>query len=430
MLKQLNARGVGPQPEYHLDLAPRLNLFTGDNGLGKTFILDLLWYGCTFTWAGEPAFPTSSGQETPFINSVFDIDASGVHNQLQANYDWNTERWVRKIKPTIDLSAIAVYASVNNIYAVWDTARTPFLDAEGDNARFWDSGRRPDTFPSSFLFSRETLWNSLQIQNKTACNGILSDLVNWQFSQKEQSREAFKIMQEVLKTLSAPDEVLKFGQTKRLSSSDVRDIPTITMAYGEVPIILSSSAVRRIIEISYLLVWSWLEHVEAAKLRKLPVAKTFVLVIDEVENHLHPRWQRAILPALLKVVSCLSKEISIQLFVTTHSPLVLASLETVAKQDDKLFLVTQENHDVIIEEPDWLKFGEASSWLTSEIFGLEQARSIEAEEVILQSRKLMLGELEELPADIRTREEMEARLKQILSPTDRFWMEWDVGERP
>ena len=135
------------------------------------------------------------------------------------------------------------------------------------------------------------------------------------------------------------------------------------------------------------------------------------------------------MPALLKVVNCLSKEISIQLFVTTHSPLVLASLETVAKQEDKLFLVTQENKDVIIEEPDWLKFGEASSWLTSEIFGLEQARSIEAEEVILQSRKLMLGELDELPPNLRTREDMEVRLKQILSPTDRFWMEWDVGER-
>ncbi len=340
-------------PEYHLNLAPRLNLFTGDNGLGKTFILDHLWFGWTSTWAVEPALPTSTETDSPFINSVFDIDTSGAHNQLQATYDRHGERWIRPLKTTIDLSAIAIYASVQNSYAVWDTARTPFLDPEGDKEPYLDSGRRQDAFPSAFLFSRDTLWNGLQIQKKTACKGIQSDFVNWQFSQKAQSREAFEIIQAVLQNLSAPDEILQFGQTQRLSSIDVRDIPSIATAYGDVPIILCSSAVRRIIEISYLLVWSWLEHVEAAKLRKLPVAKTFVLVIDEVENHLHPKWQRVILPALLKVVSCLSKDTSIQLFVTTHSPLVLASLETVAKQDDKLFLVTPANNDVIIEDADW-----------------------------------------------------------------------------
>src|SRR5258708_33307191 len=38
-LGSLNIRGVGPADNIEIDAAKRLNLFTGDNGLGKTFIL-------------------------------------------------------------------------------------------------------------------------------------------------------------------------------------------------------------------------------------------------------------------------------------------------------------------------------------------------------------------------------------------------------
>jgi hypothetical protein len=428
MLKELHAKGVGPQSEYHLDLGSRLNLFTGDNGLGKTFILDLLWYGCTWTWADEPAHPRSSSAEPPSIQSVLGPSASMVESQLKADFDWSTERWKRGGQPSEEVAMLAIYASVQNSYAVWDTVRTPFLDGEGGDAPLWSLDRRSPVFPESYLFSRETLWNGLQFQNKPVCNGILSDIVNWQYSPKAQSKLAFQTLEKVLKELSAPDELLKFGQTMRLSTADVRDIPTILMPYGEIPIVLSSSAIRRIIEISYLLVWSWLEHLEAAKLKKLPVAKTIVLVIDEVENHLHPKWQRAILPALLRVVNCLSEDVKVQLFVTTHSPLVLASLENEVGADDKLFLLTQSNNEVTLVEEDWIKLGEASSWLTSEIFGLQQARSLEAEKVILYSRQLMLGQLEEIPGELRSRAQMEKKLREYLSPTDRFWMEWDLGE--
>ena len=39
-----------------------------------------------------------------------------------------------------------------------------------------------------------------------------------------------------------------------------------------------------------------------------------ILLIDEIENHLHPTWQRRVIPALLKHFP------SLQIFATTHSP--------------------------------------------------------------------------------------------------------------
>ena len=47
-----------------------------------------------------------------------------------------------------------------------------------------------------------------------------------------------------------------------------------------------------------------------------------VLLIDEVENHLHPTWQRRVIPALREHFP------SLQIFATTHSPFVVAGLRT------------------------------------------------------------------------------------------------------
>ena len=46
-----------------------------------------------------------------------------------------------------------------------------------------------------------------------------------------------------------------------------------------------------------------------------------VLLIDEIENHLHPTWQRRVIPALLEHFP------GLQIFATTHSPFVVAGLQ-------------------------------------------------------------------------------------------------------
>ena len=46
-----------------------------------------------------------------------------------------------------------------------------------------------------------------------------------------------------------------------------------------------------------------------------------ILLIDEIENHLHPTWQRRVIPTLLKQFP------KLQIFATTHSPFVVAGLK-------------------------------------------------------------------------------------------------------
>ena len=46
-----------------------------------------------------------------------------------------------------------------------------------------------------------------------------------------------------------------------------------------------------------------------------------ILLVDEIENHLHPTWQRRVIPALLEHFP------GLQIFATTHSPFVVAGLK-------------------------------------------------------------------------------------------------------
>ena len=51
MLNYLKLENVGPSPEMEIDFKPRMNFLAGDNGLGKTFLLDIAWWALTRTWA-------------------------------------------------------------------------------------------------------------------------------------------------------------------------------------------------------------------------------------------------------------------------------------------------------------------------------------------------------------------------------------------
>lgn len=59
------------------------------------------------------------------------------------------------------------------------------------------------------------------------------------------------------------------------------------------------------------------EHYDEAD---MPLNEPVTLILDEPENHLHPAWQRRVLPAVQKLFP------KAQMFVVTHSPFVVSSL--------------------------------------------------------------------------------------------------------
>ena len=73
--------------------------------------------------------------------------------------------------------------------------------------------------------------------------------------------------------------------------------------------------------------------------------KPAILFIDEIENHLHPTWQRRVIPALLDHFP------GLQIFATTHSPFVVAGLKAgqvhLLRRDENGVTATTNTEDVI-----------------------------------------------------------------------------------
>jgi hypothetical protein len=150
--------------------------------------------------------------------------------------------------------------------------------------------------------------------------------------------------------------------------------------------------------------------------------------MDETEAHLHPRWQRTILPAILKIIEELQEKMTVQAFITTYSPLVLASVEPIFDaEQDKLFLFELNQKEVTLNEIPWAKQGDVIGWLTSEIFGLKQARSKEAEQVIEAAQAWMRkDDMSEFPENLNTKEKIHQQLLKLLPGHDPFFPRWIV----
>jgi hypothetical protein len=401
MLESMHLKNVGPAPEMDLRLAQRLNLITGDNGLGKSFLLDIAWWALTRTWARYLVLPSPS-QGKPRIAYSYTKSTPRSYS-YESTYDRKAERWsVNNGRPAIP--GLVLYAQVDGGFSVWDPARN-----------YWKTDT-PDR-PSSYLFEPHEVW-----EGNTHCEGLIRDWASWQ----RENGEAFNMLTKVLQVLSPPGgKPLVPGDLRKLTVDDPKRYPTLRMPYGQdVAVTHSSAGMRRIIALTYLLIWAWQEHIAAAEVRGDDPAREIIFLIDEIEAHLHPQWQRRIVPAVLNVMDALTgnHRSRVQLITATHSPLVLASVEPLFDvKKDAWFDLDLEEARVVLRKREFVRRGEVSNWLTSEAFDLGKARSLEAESAI-ETALALLHQKDPPWQDV---ESANQKLHAAgLPDIDPFWVRW------
>jgi predicted ATPase len=104
-----------------------------------------------------------------------------------------------------------------------------------------------------------------------------------------------------------------------------------------------------------------------------------IVLIDEIEQHLHPRWQKRIIKLLHE------KFQSIQFICTTHAPLCVVGTTDLSDRDCELILFREsEDHVEALEDIKPPRGFRADQVLTSYLFGLDttsdDATKIEIEE--------------------------------------------------
>ena len=420
MLNTLDVKGIGPAPSMHLEFGNRLNIITGDNGLGKSFILDIAFWAVTRRWPVEinPALIAGS-MARPRLNPrnaeiSFSFTGKTRPVAYTSKFDPETQSWTgssgRPANP-----GLVIYAMADGSFAIWDPARNYWITRNNIDIQ--------DRVPA-YVMSPKEVWDGLSGKGgNRLCKGLIDDLVNWQLEGKDR----WNFFCKCLKVLSSSsEESMHMGELTKVSLDDARDIPTIVTSFGlEIPITQASSGVRRILAIAYLLIWSWYEHKAASILKGDAPADQMIILVDEIESHLHPKWQFSIMGSLLDVVNQLAGSIPVQIIAVTHSPQILTSLEPLFDPDKDAWFdidLINENGQQSVEllRKDFEPHGTSGNWLTSDAFDLPSDRAPKYKD--LMDRASLI--LESNQPELHQVRNVYKELLQALNPKDSFLFRW------
>lgn len=129
-----------------------------------------------------------------------------------------------------------------------------------------------------------------------------------------------------------------------------------------------------------------------------------VVLVDEIDAHLHPAWQR-------KVISTLRETFpNLQFIVTTHSPLTVGGA-----RDGEVVLLKREGDKVVAETDfDSVQGWRADQILTSDLFGLTSTRDAETERLLEERRALFAKGEQRTEEENRRFEELAVELQAFL----------------
>jgi energy-coupling factor transporter ATP-binding protein EcfA2 len=190
---------------------------------------------------------------------------------------------------------------------------------------------------------------------------------------------------------------------------DVHDIRVeLNMRPGGVPRVEAKTddgwIALRDLSLGYRATMAWMIDLaarmfEAYPNSKNPLAEPAVVLVDEIDLHLHPKWQRDLLARLTERFP------QTQFIATAHSPLVVQ-----AAPDANIAVLRRKGDHVIIDQD----AGSVRGWrvdqiLTSDLFGLPSARD-PAQDELRQRREAILGKSRLTRADKAELSRIEAKL--------------------
>lgn len=134
-----------------------------------------------------------------------------------------------------------------------------------------------------------------------------------------------------------------------------------------------------------------------------PLHEEAVVLVDELDLHLHPKWQRDIVPTLSKVFP------RVQFIVTTHSPHVLQSMA-----DVNLYVLRRDetSGEITVERSDVTNF---TGWTVEEILS-ETMELKEGVRSVVYNEKKRAFENALKAKDRQAAEQLYAELEQMMRP--------------
>lgn len=381
------------------DRPARWTLIVGDNGVGKTTLLQCLArMRPVFNERPDEDFGPEPNPIEPKLASEDDNDAIIALVRSTDNIEARLEA---QLSFGISLSN-SERPNGNDIFTSLSIKRTGDSFTEfHPGGEFEGSERKPDRDPLVLAYGagRHPKYTDRHFKgafgssNRNADSGAslfsvetpLCDaedlLFRLEYHSMKNNPNATKLLSilktllaEILPDVESPDHIKILGPPSKITSFGETGIK-VTTSYGTVSIRQLSFGYQTMVAWTVDIALKLLEHFPDSQ---NPLLEPAIVIVDEIDLHLHPRWQREIREHLT------SNFPNIQFIVTAHSPLLAQS----SLGANLAVLKRFADHVQILNDPfvntDW----RLDQVITSDLFGFPSSRPLHIERILDRRRKL------------------------------------------
>lgn len=358
-IDQIRLKNFKGLEQFEQRLHPNFTVIVGDNGAGKTSILDALSVAMGSYLLGIPEAKSRHIQSREARESVrfyesgpdytshypVEIEVTGT----VSDYDTNEEKHLRWCRELISSKGKSTTRKASKIKKIAKSAYNKIQDKKDLNlpllsyygaGRLWNEPKDTKTDAKPSRFDAYRFSHGPRVSS--------ADLIRWVRDQHLGSLEGqngdiptFAAWKEaVSRCFEASVDVQYSVQRKRLEicflghgGDGKKAVAFNNLSHGQRTIIsMVGDIAYKVIKLN--------PHLGAQAL----VETSGIVLIDEIDLHLHPKWQRQIVGALSEAFP------KIQFVVTTHSPFIIQSLEKgmVVNLDTKE--VESEAYNLAIED--------------------------------------------------------------------------------
>lgn len=174
--------------------------------------------------------------------------------------------------------------------------------------------------------------------------------------------------------------------------------------YGEVPFSQLSFGYQTMAAWLTDIAWRLFRHYPDSS---NPLLESAIILVDEIDLHLHPLWQRQLRERLARHFP------AVQFIATAHSPLMAQDY-----MSENLAVVRRSgDHAEILNDPPTVTGWRLDQVITSDLFGLKTSFSVEVEALLEEQRALVTKRDRTIEEDHRLAE-VDARLSELPMEED------------
>ena len=371
MFKRLSIKGWRQFSSVDIEFHENLTVLTGANGAGKTTILNLL----SQSTGWQPQFVSSYAKEktgmSKYFNSLFRVGKKLFIRNTEIDVSENKLGELQYSDGTI--ADLILPSQVNGVYQVkmknGKNERGVYIDSHRPNFPYRAVKSIPtavatreqiyykyNVFKKAFVF--DTYRNFEEISSTSLIKETLASLAMFGYGNQsvvpnEAARVLFEGYVDILKIVLPP----KLGFES--ISVIVPEVMLCTKT-GEFPIDAVSGGISSIIDMT------WQLYMFA------DTKESFVAIIDEPENHLHPELQRSFLGNLIKAFP------NVQFIVATHNPFMIT-----AQKDANVYVLDyDESRQVYSTKLDYINRAGTSNEILRNVLGIDSTMPSWAEETL------------------------------------------------